>query len=244
MIGLKSKLILTVGRGSCSSWHQGRTCPICHDYCLQKRPSGCVQCKKQRPTRYRVALWCTQCYSPEDIALQLCQSCHPNTGAPPDAPVSTHEEEEKQLNDILLTLPRITGDEPALQQHVLLSQYFPDKVESSNMPATLPQYSPRPQHMSPIHCRLCLQRCPGEDAESVPASLENPSECGGVHPAVLQHALEHHGLRDADAYRRAVFTRVQRGFPEPVTAQVMRMAQERCTDRCSDANFAKQKKTK
>ena len=31
-------------RGSCSSCHRGRTCPICHDYCVEKSPPACVRC--------------------------------------------------------------------------------------------------------------------------------------------------------------------------------------------------------
>ena len=38
--------------------------------------------------------------------------------------LAVHDEEEEKLNALLYTDPVVTGDEPALQQHILLGCYF------------------------------------------------------------------------------------------------------------------------
>ena len=101
------------------------------------------------------------------------------------------------------------------------------------MPSTLPSYSVRPEYMpADTHCALCFHVCP---MPSPP--LESRPEHRGVHPAVVAHAQEYHGLLDADAYRRAVLARVQVEWPVPVSAQVQRMSVDRYLDRLRDDNY-------
>ena len=191
----------------------------------------CKECPGKTPPQHRVAVWCTSCFLPADIELQLCRSCHPATRDLVDKALPGHAEQELKLNDLLYTIPTITGHEPALQQHVFFG--CPNNEEGTkNMPEALPTYALNPEPMSSEHCRLCLHDCStiGPDPKGRPTSEyheHHDKELRGVSPSVLQHAKEYHGLPDADAYRRAVFTRVQAEWPQPVTAQVMRMSQER-----------------
>eukprot|EP00973_Karenia_brevis_P033884 4674617-Karenia_brevis.AAC.1 len=56
-------------RGSCSRCHAGRTCPLCADYCLQRRPEMCKRCPAQTPSP---ALSCHKCFSSEELQERLC----------------------------------------------------------------------------------------------------------------------------------------------------------------------------
>ena len=142
-----------------------------------------------------------------------------------DSPVVTRTQQTLQLNNLLYTQPSVTGEEPALQQHILYGCPH-DESGCRNMPAELPAYSNRPEPLPLVHCRLCLQEC-SVDSLSPEDSTSTNALHRGVHPAVIKHAREYHGLPDVDAYRRAVFSRVQKQWPEPVTAQTMRMAYDR-----------------
>eukprot|EP00973_Karenia_brevis_P060471 8411505-Karenia_brevis.AAC.1 len=68
--------------------------------------------------------------------------------------------------------------------------------------------------------------------------LQSLPEHRGVHPAVVKHIQEFHRVADMDAYRRIVFSRVHREWPDPVPAQVMRLSVDRYLNRLRDSNFA------
>ena len=132
----------------------------------------------------------------------------------------------------LSKVPPMTGDEPSLLLNPILGGYRDDPT-ATHMPATLPEYSQRPEPLPhDSHCALCLQVCP---MPSPP--LQSLPEHRGVHPAVLLHAQTHHNLKDADAYRRAILSRVKDEWPTPVTAQVQRLCIDRYLERLRDCNY-------
>ena len=174
----------------------------------------------------------TGCFSPEELQLQLCRTCHPSTRDLLDKALPSYEDHCEQNFQLLSNVTPITGDEPALRLSPLHGGYQ-DPPGALNMPSTLPSYSVRPEYMpADTHCALCFHVCP---MPSPP--LESRPEHRGVHPAVVAHAQEYHGLLDADAYRRAVLARVQVEWPVPVSAQVQRMSVDRYLDRLRDDNY-------
>ena len=108
------------GRGCCSQCHSGRECPTCSGYCLQRQPVWCRQCATEVPSVSRIALWCSDCYTAEELQLRLCRACHPRTQDLPDKALPSYEEACAHNFDLLSRLPSITGDEPALLLSPLL----------------------------------------------------------------------------------------------------------------------------
>ena len=178
------------------------------------------------PSVWSIALWCSECFTAEELQKELCRACHPSTQDVPDKALLSYEEACTANYDLLFQVPCITGDEPALVLNPLLGGYK-DPADALNMPPTLPAYSARPEYMPPHnHGALCFHICAMPDPP-----LESLPEHRGVHPAAVAHAREYHGLKDADAYRRAVLSRVKQEWPVPVTAQVQRMSVDRYLDR-------------
>ena len=136
-----------------------------------------------------------------------------------------------EMFELLSQIPNFTGDEAALCLSPLLA--YQDPPEARNMPTELPAYSKRPEYLPPNHCRLCLQVC-----EMPTPPLQSVAEDRDVHPAVMAHVREHHGLKDADAYRRAIFGRSAQESLRAVTAQVQRIAVHRYMARLCDANYS------
>ena len=103
------------GRGSCAACHLGRACPRCDQYCLKSEPARCGQCQKKVPAVSSLALWCAGCFSPEELQLQLCRTCHPSTRDLLDKALPSYEDHCAQNFELLSNMTPITGDEPALR---------------------------------------------------------------------------------------------------------------------------------
>ena len=71
------------GRGSCPSCHKNRQCPKCSGYCLQQKLRRCKECAAKEPAVFSVALSCSDCFSEEELGMQLCRACHPSYSARP-----------------------------------------------------------------------------------------------------------------------------------------------------------------
>ena len=184
-----------------------------------------MDCSVSMP-RWDRQSWCTDCFEQDHLDLQLCVSCHPETK---DRPTESRAKYSKRVQDRCYTTPPLSGNEPSLQQHVFFDCPH-DETCYRQMPGkeSLPTYSPRPEFLSALHCRLCLRPCVEEGTPQLAdASVKPETVNRGVHPSVLQHAKDYHGLEDADAYRRAVLTRVQKQWPQTVTAQEMRLSYDR-----------------
>ena len=206
---------------------------MCSQYCLQPTPARCKQCQAKAPAVWSIALGCSECFTAEELQLELCRACHTSTRDMPDKALPSYEEACQARFEHLYQEACITGDEAALVLNPLLGGYR-DPAEALHMPSTLPAYSEQPEYIQPQnHCALCLRVCvmPQPPLESLPAHR-------GVHPAVVAHAVEYHGLQDADAYRRAVLARVKEGWPVPVAAQVQRMSVDRYLERLRDVNYS------
>ena len=149
---------------------------------IAKIPARCGQCQKKVPAVSSLALWCAGCFSPEELQLQLCRTCHPSTRDLLDKALPSYEAHCAQNFELLSNMTPITGDEPALRLSPLHGGYQ-DPPGALNMPSTLPSYSVRPEYMpADTHCALCFHVCP---MPSPP--LESRPEHRGVHPAVVAH---------------------------------------------------------
>ena len=105
------------------------------------------------------------------------------------------------------------GSEPALQLLILPAQ-------ASN---GLPVYSPRPEPLHPVHCRLCLA--------SPPASEPDPDSW------LTQHLLTCHEMTP-DAYRAYVLPRVLTEWPQKIPAQLLRARVTSYKAALCDAQYA------
>jgi hypothetical protein len=73
------------------------------------------QCQKKVPAVSSLALWCAGCFSPEELQLQLCRTCHPSTRDLLDKALPSYEDHCAQNFELLSNMTPITGDEPALR---------------------------------------------------------------------------------------------------------------------------------
>ena len=148
-------------------------------------------------------VWRETCSTPAQFPSLLPSLFSEHFSAEED--MAVREESDKYLASIVEQQTWL-GNEPALQLLLLpLGDSF-----------TLPKYSPEPDYLSPMHCRLCLS------SYEVGCEEQHLQECSQC---------------TTTEYRRMVLRKVLEEWPQRIPAQVLRSRLAAFKLELCDANF-------